>query len=353
MNKRSFKNNYKRLPLFTALFFLIAATFSCNEINNERKPERSFYYWKSVFNLTNFEINRLDSLGVQTIYLKFFDVDWEVTSNRAIPVAKLQVPNRQLLEKYQIIPTVFITNETIQKLDTSQTVLLAGDIYRLIMDICKTNHLVTVHEIQIDCDWSVSSAKKYFALLKIIKQLSNKNISATIRLHQIKFLTKSGVPPVDRGLLMCYNMGNLKNPASNNSIIESAELKKYTTDLSTYPLPLDVALPLFDWKVLFRNNIYSGILENMPEETFTNSFSIKNNGRTEILKDTLLGGYYLKKGDLLRTEESEISEVLATAREVNKHLKNTLGRVSLYHLDSITLIKYTTHELESIYNSFH
>ena len=75
--------------------------------------------------------------------------------------------------------------------------------------------------------------------------------------------------------------------------------------------------------------------------------------RYRILKDTLLQGYNLRKGDMIRNEQSDIKEVLAAAKEVSKQLKNTQLRVSLYHLDSVILSKYTTHELESIYNSLH
>ena len=32
-------------------------------------------------------------------------------------------------------------------------------------------------------------------------------------------------------------MGNLTDPSTRNSILETAELKKYTGNLSTYPLP--------------------------------------------------------------------------------------------------------------------
>jgi hypothetical protein len=150
---------------------------------------------------------------------------------------------------------------------------------------------------------------------------------------------------------MCYNMGNLKNPATKNSIIETEELKKYLGNLSNYALPLDVALPLFDWKVLFRNNTYTGLIENLPDAVLINSFALKKENRFELLKDTLLQGYDLKKGDILRSEQSDYSEILSAAGEVNKRLKNTRPRVSLYHLDSVILNKYTLHELEAIYNS--
>ena len=344
---------YPTYWLFFFLFSLTTGLFSCNDKSAVKNVERSFYYWKSVVKTTDFELRRLDSLNVQTIYLKFFDVDWEPASKQAIPVAKMQAPDKRLFQGYNIIPTVFITNECIQQIDSLQSIGLAGKINGLITDLCHVNQINPIKEIQIDCDWTITTAKKYFTLLHTISQLSKCNLSATIRLHQIKFFAKTGVPPVNRGLLMCYNMGNLKNPATKNSIIETAELKKYTANLSNYPLPLDVAFPLFGWKVLFRNQIYKGLIENLQDDIFTRSFCTNKNGRIEILKDTLLAGYDLKKGDMLRTEESDISTILDGVKEVNLHLKNTQRRVSLYHLDSITLKKYTTHDLESIYNSLH
>jgi hypothetical protein len=84
---------------------------------------------------------------------------------------------------------------------------------------------------------------------------------------------------------------------------------------------------------------------------FTHSFTIKKDNRYELLKDTLLQGYDLKKGDVLRSEQSDYSEIVSAAGEVNKRLKNTRPRVSLYHLDSVILKKYTLHELETIYSS--
>lgn len=346
-------NKYTGYAILPMLIFFTIAYLSCNDIPVEKKVTRSFYYWKSVFNLTGFEKKRMDSLQVKNIYLKFFDVDLDPSSGNAIPVAKLQVKDKLLLSTYHIVPTVFITNTAIQQIDSSKVKLLAGKIYELIKDICKVNEIINPEEIQIDCDWTVSTGMKYFSLLQKIKEISKTRISATVRLHQIKFLSKAGVPPVDRGMLMCYNMGNLKNPDTKNSIIETGELLKYVSNLSTYPLPLDIALPLFDWKVLFRNKTFKGLVENIPGDVFTNSFTHINEERIEILKDTLLAGYELKKGDILRTEDSNIAEVTATAIEINKRLKNSQVNVALYHLDSVTLNKFNTNELESIFGIFH
>jgi len=333
--------------------FLVALLLlSCHEKREERKVERSFYYWKSVLKLTDFEKQQMDNLHVKTIYLKFFDVDWDGPGSMPVPKAKLQAARDKLQGGIQVIPTVFISNECIQKIDTSQLQALALNINKLINDISASNNFTPAAEIQIDCDWTAATKEKYFTLLKHIKQqTSHLTISATIRLHQVKFFGKTGVPPVDRGLLMCYNMGNLKNPGTKNSIIETEELKKYIGNLSTYPLPLDIGLPLFDWMVLYRNGMYSGLIENLPVTVFTGAVAVKKGNRLEMLKDTLLGGYDLKKGDVLRDEQSEYTEILAAAAAVNRQLKNTTLRVSLYHMDSVILKKYTLHELETIYNS--
>jgi hypothetical protein len=347
-------NKYKYKDLINCISLLLAVIFfSCNENKNARPIEPAFYYWKSVFKLSDPEKQRLDSLHVQTLYVKFFDVDWDEITKAPVPVAPLQYAGDTLQSNMQIIPAVFITNACIQKIDSSQVIQLATDITGMIKKITGSNHFTQpVQEIQIDCDWTASTKEKYFKLLSVIKQRSGiTTLSATIRLYQVKYLNKTGVPPVDKGLLMCYNMGNLKDPATKNSILETEELKKYIGNLPGYPLPLDVALPLFEWKVLFRNHVYKGLIQNLPLGSFTNAFAIKKDNLIELLQDTLLQGYDLKKGDVIRIEESTYNEIIATAEAINAKLKNTPVRVALYHMDSVILSKYTLHELEDIYNS--
>lgn len=346
-------NKYKyKLSISLMLIGITALVFSCKEKRANRGIERSFYYWKSVFKLTEPEQQKLEALDIKTIYIKFFDVDWSVAEQAPVPVARLQQAGYIPGKNINVIPTVFISNECIKKTDSSQVQQLAESMYKLTQGIINANGFDRIAEIQIDCDWTASTKALYFQLLQYTKKLWGKvPVSATIRLHQIKFLSKTGVPPVDRGLLMCYNMGNLKNPATKNSIIETAELKKYIGNLSSYSLPLDVAFPLFDWKVLFRNNVYNGLIENMPDSLFTSSFTVKTANRFTLLKDSLLHGYDLKKGDILRSEQSDYTEIISAAAEINERLKNTRPRVSLYHLDAVILNKYTLHELETIYNS--
>ena len=339
-----------KLMICIALIFI----FSCKEKHEPRQIEPAFYYWKSVLHVSSFEKQKLDSLKVKTIYVKFFDVNWDEAGHKPVPVAKLQASGEQLHGGISIIPTIFITNACIQKIDSSQTKMLAEKIMQLLKTMIAETGFDPIPEVQVDCDWTASTRENYFDILRHLKSLKpNAKLSATIRLHQVKYRNKTGVPPVDRGLLMCYNMGNLKDPATKNSIIETAELKKYIGRLSDYPLELDLAFPLFDWKVLYRHNRYSGLFQDLPASFFNYSFASKTGNRYLVTKDTLLRGYDLRKGDMIRDEQSDIREVLAAAAEVSKHIRNTRLRVSLYHMDSVILSKYATHELESIYNSLH
>ena len=350
----SIKLHWRRsLVQFILYAALLCFIFSCHQPQKPAKNiEHSFYHWRSVFAPTAFEKNALKNLQVNTLYLKFFDVDWDVNTSQALPVAQVKINDAAFLKTFNTIPVVFITNSCIKNMDSLKCIELAKKLSTLIIAICKNNGL-TFQELQIDCDWTALTKEKYFSLLRSLKNdIDNQiKISATIRLYQIKYISKTGVPPVDRGMLMAYNMGNLKDPASVNSILDVKELKKYTGNLQAYPLPLDVALPLFDWKVLFRNNIYAGLIENFPD-TFLNNAYVKNSSANsfQFLHDTTLNGYSFFKGDILRKEESNYNEISAAEKIIYQNLSTQNIRLSLFHLDSLILKKYTQDEMQNIFN---
>ncbi len=91
---------------------------------------------------------------------------------------------------------------------------------RLMLWINQINKSVSIkcRALQIDCDWTTKTAPKYFYFLQQIREKLDAHedggtfaslamLSATIRLHQVKYPEKSGMPPVDKGVLMFYNMG--------------------------------------------------------------------------------------------------------------------------------------------------
>jgi hypothetical protein len=328
------------------IFFFLALFCTCTG-REERNVQRSFYYWKTVFSLSPKEQQTLQQLSVHQLYVKFFDVAWNSENSTPQPAAKSifqQKPPAGIV----ITPVVFITQEPLQKSGPAQLDTLAVNISKLLSSLSSNNQLQLSGEVQIDCDWTATTRENYFRLLARIKKqpfFQHQTLSATIRLHQLKFLSQAGVPPVDKGLLMCYNMGNLRHPQTKNSIIEEAELKKYTGNLDSYPLPLDVAFPIFDWYLLFEENQYKGLLHD-----FSPGEEEAEKERIVFTKDTVINGYSFKAGQWLRHEKSDADVVKKCAELVSKKLKAQKLTVILYHLDQRNLTKYSLHELESFYN---
>ncbi len=338
---------FQRMLLLILLSIIAVA--SC-KTHDDITVHRGFYFWKSRLALTSTEQNPLYQLEIEKLYIKFFDVTWDELRKVPAPVAKIDFAQK-IPAGIEPIPVVFITNETLQQASADDIASLGLNIPKLIESILSNNKLGSPNEIQIDCDWTESTKDKYFLLLKQMRKsriFQNKTLSVTIRLHQLKYHNESGIPPADRGLLMCYNMGNLQRPETKNSIIDDAVLIQYIDHAKDYSLPLDIALPIFDWWVWFSGNDYKGLIHS-------NSISLPTdaNNRWHCIKDTTLNGYTFRAGDWLRYENStweENRKAIALLKDkLNTHELNLL----LYHLDSTTLSHYEIDQLENIYSSFH
>lgn len=337
---------------------VISLLSCCHKRPGRISPEvRSFYYWKSVYATGAKERAYLHALRVNRLYVHFFDVTWNDQQYRPAPTAVIRFSDTSY-SSYSVIPVVFISNDVFARLDTADVRLMAGNIAGLVTQLRNENNIARADELQLDCDWTATTRDRYFALLSDMRKWLDAHdqtscgLSATIRLYQCKYRDLTGVPPVAKGLLMCYNMGDLKNIKAHNSILETAEMEKYTDRLSTYPLPLDVALPIFSWKVVYRGGQYAGLVEGLPTAALNNDVVMRSGNRYTFRRDTILDGYTFAAGDQLRDEESSYDVVAASAQVIARKLKSPPGAVLLFHLDSSNLSNYTTDELENVFSYF-
>lgn len=345
------------------IFFFL----SCKEQVHQRQVSHAFYFWKSRLSLSATEKETLANLNITKLYVKFFDVDWNEELQSVQPAAKLRfdsaATHHLLHHNIQLIPVVFITNESLLQLDSATSIALAQKIMKLAGFMIQTQGLPPASEFQLDCDWTVTTRKNYFTLISEVKRQMKADhlsfsdsalLSATIRLHQVKYSSKSGIPEVDKGLLMCYNMGNLKNPSTKNSILDTDELKKYLNGLTHYPLQVDVALPLFNWAVLFRNKTYRGIAGGLSKEELLALPGSREKNFFTFSKDTTLQNISFLKNDQLRWEESGADQLLQTAGYISDRLAsvNKNITVSFYHLDESLLNIHPQHELELLFHRF-
>ena len=70
------------------------------------------------------------------------------------------------------------------------------------------------------------------------------------------------------------------------------------------------------------------------------------------VKDTLWQGYYLQKGETIRTEQSTYSDIKKIAAYTAAHVKNKDINIVFFHCDSLILAQYPPYELEKIYDIY-
>lgn len=353
LRKHIFSKNIARI-LFLIPGILLLCFFQNCTPKREHKISTAFYYWKTNLHVNAEEQSILQGTATSTIYLRLFDVDWNSNQQKALPVGILQSDSIKD-DSLQYIPVVYITQACLTRLQEKDVAELSAHIHDLIRSLC-TKYNLNPKEIQVDCDWTKNSAQIYFSLLKQLKSeayFSTKLLSCTIRLHQVKFTTTSGIPPVDRGMLMVYNMGNLTRYGGHNSILEVQEAKDYLKHLSIYPLPLDVALPVYHWAALFEHSRFKGITYNISKSDFNGSdIKQKDNNLYLILQDTVVGGYRFKKGHEIRFEEPNKNDLEQIGTYIGEHIKDSVYRLAFFHLDNRVMNQYKLKDLNDIANTF-
>jgi hypothetical protein len=131
-------------------------------------------------------------------------------------------------------------------------------------------------------------------------------------------------PPVDYGVLMVYNTGDLRSPRTANSILDYSDVKPYLRRIDASMLDsMDFAWPVFGWGVAFdANGRFQRLVSSSALDADTSSAS-------------------------LREEWGRVDDIQRVQRRLPARGRHT---TILYHLDSLNLSKYTYDEIETIYS---
>ncbi|MFM9984568.1 MAG: hypothetical protein ACKVOK_05005 [Flavobacteriales bacterium] len=328
---------------FAFLVFSILLLSSCQE---RREVNFSFYAWRQDFEVTPQSEALLESLDVKKIYVKFADLVWDAERNLVRPeaVVSIQYPKTG----YEIVPVVYIRNEVFGKTSGVQLDTLVLNLYQLIRGLSKSEH---VNELQIDCDWTASTKENYFDFLKKMKVVDSQTvISTTIRLHQIRYKSKTGIPPVDKGVLMYYNMNSVENAGEVNTIFDRNTAEAYLDKLHEYPLPLDYALPVYGWCVQKRNGKVVDLLQTQLLKDFTNDslMQLGENNTLVAKRGHFHRGFYFQEGDVLLEERVSPEMCLNAAHSMASFLETENVHVLFFELNHPNLDTYETNDFEEI-----
>jgi hypothetical protein len=321
----------ENLPIFALmkkyLYLLLVLLGACSY--EDTLPEQALYCWKTQVQFSAEEADFVKNNRIERLYIRYCDVG--LRDNAPVPIAPVDIDTLSVQGK-TVIPVVYLKNEIFNpELTEGNSTYISTLAHKLGDYIEQINryYRLRVSEVQFDCDWSLSTKQAYFSMLEAFKKEFPYQLSATIRLHQVKYREETGVPPVDYGVLMYYNMGRITATGAN-SIYDRSTALRYLGKLRAYPLPLDIALPMFAWGVHSADgqvlNLVGG-LTHAEAQAISTLVRIDASDIYKVAEQTYYKGRVWQVGDLIKIEEvsdAQRKEMLADLRE---HSSQSIRRV--------------------------
>jgi hypothetical protein len=325
------------------LFFLL---ISCGK--NE-KPIVAFYYWKTIFKLSPAEKEVLRDNKVSKLYIRYFDIGLHPETQDPIPMSPIRF--QENAANFDIVPVVFIQNK-VMSLPRLNIDDLAQKTIRLVEEMNAKNK-IAVQEIQIDCDWTLKSKDNYLRFIEQFKKLSKKKLSATIRLHQVKYFKKTKIPNVDSGVLMYYNMGTIAND-SLNSIYSKKVAERYLKSLKKYPLHLDFALPIYSWAVHIREQKVIGLRSKLNVNELKKDANFEKIGTIffKVKKSNYKNGVFYEENDLLKIEAISSEDLIEMGNDLDNNLVHAPREIIFYDLDEFNIKNYEKNIFKQVISCF-
>ena len=319
--------NEKRPFAISALLLaslLIVMLAGCRGKGSKSQPRRSVYCWQTTFSPNDSAVAAfIRQKHVTHIYLRYFDV--VLTNGMPMPNASVNVAGR-VPKGVTLIPVVYITNDCMMAIgqDHTEAKNLAEKILQRVRQMTTTLQLGPTDELQIDCDWTISTRRAYFDFLSALRDMAHEQhmqLSTTIRFHQLT----QPVPPADRGVLMAYNTGDVRDINNRYPILDIADVKPYLRYLSTYQLPLSTAYPIFSWRVLFRGGHFVGILHSDDD-------------------------YPILPGDKIIKRDTDLRHILEAHQTISELRPDAHDEIILYDLQTNNIKRFQASDYEKIYH---
>ncbi|WP_300977341.1 hypothetical protein [Flavobacterium sp.] len=324
---------------FTLLLLLLLA---CQP---SKKPAISFYYWKTIFELNPKEQAVLAQNNVQKLYVRYFDLTLDVAAHQVYPTSPIHF--KTPIKQFTVVPVVYIKNQIF--LDSTIVVKEVAHKTADLITRINTANGIACQEIQLDCDWTLRTKERYLEFVEVFKRASQKRISATIRLHQVKYFKKTKIPNVDSGVLMYYNMGKIA-PDSLNSIYDRNIAEKYLESLKKYPLPLNFALPIYSWFIHIQNQKVIGVRAKLSVANLVKDKNFKRESEKyfRVIQSNYKNGVFYQENDILKLEAISSSDLLEMASDLQEKTKESPSEILFYDLDQFNFNNYEKSIFEQV-----
>jgi hypothetical protein len=347
--------------MYVRIWLIFVALAACAEPAADVVPvgvpaQRAFYFWRTSFQLSTAEQRAVTDLHVTRLYVRAFDIVWDDDAHAAQQLGP--VTGQHAPAGVELVPVVFVRAGIFMPghLDDAGITAAARATWETAAGRIRALSGTAPHELQLDCDWTDTTRAGYFAFIRALRAAAppGTQLTATIRLHQIKYRERTGVPPVDRGTLMFYNMGKFSADPDARSIFDARTATRYLARIPTYPLPLDLALPIWSWTLQLRDGIVVGLLQSTDPDELPALPFLRADGTDlyVVTETTYLHGTLLRAGDTLKIELTGEAETQAAAELVAPTLPPDPARtVTLFDLSERNLAHHGLDSLARLYDA--
>ena len=146
---------------------------------------------------------------------------------------------------------------------------------------------------------------------------------------------------------MFYNIGDLASVDETNSILNQEDAEKYVAHVADYPLPYDIALPLFSWVSVFRNNEFSRIISDVSSADLASFYKEEDFYRCKEPEN--LNGWSIYPEEKLRFEtvsKQDITQVLSSIKQYSTQEFNVI----YYQINSKVRQEFSASNLQNMSN---
>lgn len=278
------------------ILFLVSCSSSVKETSV------SVYWWKNKVEITDEMLQFNKANNIQKVYCKVADFRYNQLQNTIdIPL----IHDKLSLEKQNILPVLYIENDIFRHFSEDYVF----NLFKETIDKLKQRKIISeLTHVQIDCDWTLSTKDRYFQFLNKLKS-NCEVVGVTLRLHQVKYYKTTGVPEVNYGVLMIYNLSSVADFRVDNSIYDyDLALSYLKGHLHNYPMEIKAALPAFAWAAHFHHEKLSNILNLVTFEEL-----VENENLTQLTdcrfvstKAHFINATPISKHDVIRYEEPDL-----------------------------------------------
>jgi len=315
---------------------------------------RAFFHWRTTLAPAPAELDVLRETRAERLYVRVFDVDRLNHAVAPAPIARVSVPSPiPFPASLELVPAVFLRERVFHVPAPDLDALVWSEVVQAAARMGRP-----YRELLVDCDWTDSTRDTFFEFVRGLSARAARDgveVTATIRLHQVKFRERTGVPPVKRGLLMFYSMGRLGPEPGDRSIFSADAARPYLERLHDYPLALDLALPAFSWVVQVREGRVVDLLQSADpaEVAACPGMRVVGPDRVRAGEDGFCAGVFVRRDDELQGEVVDAKVAVEAARMVSAKLSrgSAARTVGLFELSPRSVKRFGASGFSGVFDA--